>query len=217
VRAIYLEYPDEEVAYDRAWSQYFYGPDLLVAPAVTPGNSTSTAVWLPPGRWTHLFSGATYAGNTVQTVTTNLNAMLVFLRAGGLLVTRSDNPAGDRLSPMKALTVTVASGASCAFTLCEDDGVTARPEQSATTAMTYSDTAAGSHMLPIEPAFGSFSGQVTERRWTVVFMNADAPQAVLLDGSTAPSGSWRYAAATRRLTVQVPARPVSRRTGVAWR
>ncbi len=37
VRPTYLEYPEEPAAYAVSGSEYFYGPDLLVAPVTTPG------------------------------------------------------------------------------------------------------------------------------------------------------------------------------------
>ncbi|MEK8029719.1 TIM-barrel domain-containing protein [Ideonella sp. DXS29W] len=216
VRAMYLEYPTTEAAYTTAWSQYFYGPDLLVAPAVTAGNSTSTSVWFPSGRWTDYFSGATYSGGGSQSITTDLNAMPVFLKEGGMLVTRSDNAPNDVQNPMKALTVTVATGAKGKFTLYEDDGKNPDLKQSATTAMAY-DEAGGDHTVTIKPASGSFTGQVQQRSWSVAFMNAAAPSAVLIDGVAAPNGSWAYDAGLRRLTVQVAQRSVQAKTTVSYR
>ena len=216
VRAMYLEYPKEEAAYNTAWSQYFYGPDILVAPVASPGSSASTSVWLPPGQWTDYFSGTTYNGNSTPTITTDLNAMPVFLRQGGVLVTRSDNAPNDAQNPMTALTVTLATGAKGKFTLFEDDGKNPDLAQSATTAMVY-DESGGSHTLSISPAHGRFAGQVMQRAWSVVFMNASAPTAVTLDDVAVPPGSWHYDAGSRRLTVQVAQRPVTKKTTVAYR
>jgi alpha-glucosidase (family GH31 glycosyl hydrolase) len=70
-RPTYLEYPDEPNAYTTADSEYFYGPDLLVAPVTTPGTTATTSVWFPPGQWTDYFTGKTYAGGTTQSVTTS--------------------------------------------------------------------------------------------------------------------------------------------------
>ncbi|MEK8032870.1 TIM-barrel domain-containing protein [Ideonella sp. DXS29W] len=216
VRAMYLEYPKEEAAYTTAWSQYFYGPDLLVAPAASPGTSTTTSVWFPAGAWTDYFSGATYSGNTTRSITTDLNAMPVFLRAGGMVVTRSDNAPNDVQNPMKSLTVTLATGDRGKFTLYEDDGRNPDLDQSATTTLTY-DEAAGDHTLTIQAAKGSFAGQVTKRSWSVVFMNATPPTQVMLDGAPASPSAWSYDNASRKLTVNVDSRSVSKKTTVAFR
>ncbi len=50
VRPMYLEYPEEPNAYATASSEYFYGPDVLVAPVTSPGTSATTPVWFPPGQ-----------------------------------------------------------------------------------------------------------------------------------------------------------------------
>lgn len=216
VRAMYLEYPSEQAAYDTAWSQYLYGPDILVAPAATPGQSTSTSVWFPPGSWTDYFSGSSYSGNATRSITTDLNAMPVFLKAGGMLVTRSDNVPNDVQNPMKALTVSLATGAKGKFTLYEDDGRNPDLSQSASTSIVY-DEGGGDHVLAIKPVDGSFAGQVTQRTWTAVFMNASAPSSVTVDGVAAPPGDWRYDQASRRLTVNVAQRSVFKATTVAYR
>ena len=79
VRSMYLAYPKEQAAYATAGSEYLYGPDYLVAPVTTPGNTATTPVWFPPGNsWTDIFTGKTYRGGTTQDITTTLDTMPVF-------------------------------------------------------------------------------------------------------------------------------------------
>jgi hypothetical protein len=79
VRSMYLEYPKEQAAYATAGSEYLYGPDYLVAPVTTPGNTATTSVWFPPGNsWTDIFTGKVYKGGTTQNITTTLATMPVF-------------------------------------------------------------------------------------------------------------------------------------------
>jgi alpha-glucosidase (family GH31 glycosyl hydrolase) len=65
---MYYDYADFDEAYltDAAgtFSQYMFGPSILVAPIVTPGLAflgggllTSKTVWLPPGSWYSTISG----------------------------------------------------------------------------------------------------------------------------------------------------------------
>ncbi|GAB1644455.1 TIM-barrel domain-containing protein [Krasilnikovia sp. MM14-A1259] len=83
-RPMYVAYPDQQEAYASAGAQYLYGPDLLVAPATEPGASATTTVWFPPGStWIDYFTGETYQGGTTRQVTTTLDTMPVFQRAGG--------------------------------------------------------------------------------------------------------------------------------------
>ena len=87
---------------------------------------------------------------------------------------------------------------------------------SATTALGYEE-AGGNHSVTINPTAGSFAGQVTQRSWNVVFMNAGPPAAVTLDAVSVPAGSWTYESGSRRLTVRIAQRPVSQKTVVAFR
>ncbi|GLY02159.1 TIM-barrel domain-containing protein [Actinoplanes sp. NBRC 101535] len=81
VRAMYLAYPGEQEAYATAGSQYLYGPDMLVAPVTTGGETATTSVWFPPGStWVDYFTGRKYAGGTTAQVTTTLDTMPVFTR-----------------------------------------------------------------------------------------------------------------------------------------
>ncbi len=217
VRATYLEYPDQQAAYDHADTEYLYGPDVLVAPATTPGATATTTVWFPPGsQWTDYFTGETYAGGTTQQVSTDWNTMPVFIKSGGILATRTDNVTNDVQNPLTKVTLTVASGADGQFSLYEDDGTTTDPARSATTPITYAERG-GDHRLTIAPARGGFPGQVTGRQWTLVFHNANAPGTVRLDGQPVPASRWTYNAATRTLTVTTTTVPTNRAVTVDYR
>jgi hypothetical protein len=211
VRATYLEYPDQPGAYESAAREYFYGSDVLVAPATSPGATATTSVWFPPGRWTDYFTGRTYTGPSVADVTTDWTAMPVFVKAGGIVPTRTDDVANDVQNPLSKVTLTVAGGADGSYALYEDDGVSA--SHSATTAVRYRDNG---HILHIAPVHGAFQGQVTERQWTIVFTNATAPAAVRINGAVAPAASWTFDPGRRTLTVTVPTRSVRAATTVGF-
>jgi len=59
---------------------YLFGRDLLVAPVLEKGATTRT-VTLPPGDWTDLWSGATFAGGGVVLAPAPLARIPVFVRA----------------------------------------------------------------------------------------------------------------------------------------
>jgi alpha-glucosidase (family GH31 glycosyl hydrolase) len=201
VRPTYLEYPDEPDAYAAAGSEYFYGPDMLVAPVTSPGTPAVTSVWFPPGQWTDYFTGKTYAGGTTQQVTTDLSTMPVFLRAGGITATRTANVTNDVQNPLNRATVTVAPGASGSFSLYEDDGVSS--SHSTTTKITYTERR-GVHTVTVVPSPGR--SPVGGREWTVKFLGVPAaPSGVRVGAGWAPSRSWNWDAATRTLTVTAPA------------
>jgi hypothetical protein len=65
---MYYDHPEFEEAYlsdaNGTFSQYMFGPSILVAPIVTPGQTflgggfiTPKTVWLPPGSWYNTVSG----------------------------------------------------------------------------------------------------------------------------------------------------------------
>jgi alpha-glucosidase len=66
IRPLFLEYPDDDTAYDLD-DQYLLGRDLLVAPVVRSG-ARSRAVYLPEGRWQHYWTGRRYDGGRWITI-----------------------------------------------------------------------------------------------------------------------------------------------------
>ncbi|RZS91710.1 alpha-glucosidase (family GH31 glycosyl hydrolase) [Motilibacter rhizosphaerae] len=217
VRPTYLEYPGEQEAYATAGGEYLYGSDVLVAPVTTPGTTATTHVWFPTGSsWTDWFTGKTYAGGTSAEITTGLDTMPVFVKAGGIVTTRTAAVTNDVQNPLTAVTLTVAPGAQGTTTLFEDDGTTTDRRQSATTEIHYVESA-HKGTLKVRAANGSFAGQVGSRTWTVRFLDVPQPQTVTIDDVPAPAGSWSWDAQTRTLSVTAPARSTSSGLVVGYR
>ncbi|MFF4898109.1 TIM-barrel domain-containing protein [Streptomyces sp. NPDC001068] len=216
VRPTYLEYPDEEKAYTTADSEYFYGSDMLVAPVTTGGTSATTSVWFPPGRWTDYFTGKTYTGGTTQDITTGLDTMPVFVRAGGIVPTRTHDVAADDLAPLTDVTLTVAAGASGSTTLYEDDGKAVGRARSATTPVRYKESG-DVHTLTIGPARGTFHGQPRQRTWTVSVRGTQAPTRVTAAGATLSAHAYTWDATTDTLTITLPRHSVRTPIRIAFR
>ena len=195
-RATYLEYPDEDAAYAAAGKEYFYGPDVLVAPVTTPAGTAS--VWFPPGQWTDYFSGKTYSGPSTQDVATTLDTMPVFIKSGGIVATRTDNVANDVQNPLNKVTLDVAAGANGHFDLFEDAGDNT-DGGSATTPIDYAEAnpANGSptSTITIGAQQGSYTGQIAQRAWTIRLHNVAVPP------ESVSGGTGSYDAATRTLTI----------------
>ncbi|MEJ5868558.1 TIM-barrel domain-containing protein [Pseudokineococcus sp. 5B2Z-1] len=216
VRPLYLQYPQEQEAYARAGAEYLYGPDVLVAPVTTPGESATTPVWFPPGSsWTDWYTGETHEGGTTADVTTDLSTMPVFVRSGGVVTTRTDD-ALTASAPLDAVTVVLGGDGDARGSLHEDDGESADLTRSRTTEITASTTGR-LHRVTVAPAVGSFPGEVERRTWTVRVLDVDEPEDVRLLGGRLAPGAWSYDAATRTLEVTTPERPVDRRTVVSYR
>ncbi|MFF1839864.1 TIM-barrel domain-containing protein [Streptomyces sp. NPDC058231] len=203
VRPAYLEYPDEPQAYATAGSEYFYGSDVLVAPVTTPGDSATTSVWFPPGQWTDYFTGKTYEGGTTQDVTTGLDSMPVFVKAGGILPTRTHDVTDNDRNPLTDVTLNIATGAPGSYSLYEDSGTSTQKSRSATTTIRYRQSGSR-HTVSISPVKGSFHGQVKDRRWTLSLLGAHAPTKVSASGVRLSPQAYHWDRATGTLTITLP-------------
>jgi alpha-glucosidase (family GH31 glycosyl hydrolase) len=98
MRHLVLAYPDDDAAADRD-DEFLFGPDLLVAPVLTPGATTREA-YLPAGSWVDFWRAVQFssadgafvlrdanvlAGGGVQTVPAPLEELPLFVRAGAVL------------------------------------------------------------------------------------------------------------------------------------
>ena len=82
MRALVLFHPLDAEA-RRATDEYTFGPDLLVAPVVTPG--TQRGVHLPEGAWLDYWSGARHTGPADLVVDAPLDRIPLYVRAGTIL------------------------------------------------------------------------------------------------------------------------------------
>ncbi len=78
-----LVWPNDQAGYADPYI-YLLGPDLLVAPVITPG-ATSRDLHLPPGHWVHYFTGEAFDGPADITVDAPIGTPPVFVREGALL------------------------------------------------------------------------------------------------------------------------------------
>jgi alpha-D-xyloside xylohydrolase len=98
MRHLVLAYPDDPAAADRE-DEFLFGPDLLVAPVLTPGATTREA-YLPPGDWVDFWRAVEFgsaegsfvlggaevlAGGGVHTVPAPLDELPLLVRAGATL------------------------------------------------------------------------------------------------------------------------------------
>jgi len=83
MRAMLLDFQHDGRALP-LWDQYLFGRDLLVAPIIREGD-TAREVYLPAGRWWHLFENRWYEGERSHNVSASFEEIPVFLRAGAAL------------------------------------------------------------------------------------------------------------------------------------
>ncbi len=215
VRPVYLEYPGEEQAYAAADSEYFFGPDLLVAPVTAPGEEVTRPVWVPPGRWTNFFTGEIVDGGATHQVTSDLDTMPVFVKAGAIIPTRTGD-VQNSAAPMRDLTLNIAEGAAGRFTLYEDDGTGGRNRRGATTNIAYTETA-GVHTVRIDSTDGTSRDQDGERQWTISVLNTAAPRSVELNGHRMAPSAYVWDGATGNLRISLPAGRIQDAMTVSYR
>lgn len=122
---LYYAWPDEPQAY-RYRSTYLFGSELLVAPISEKTDPLShragVTLWMPPGRWTDIFTGQIYEGGRVYTVYRGQEQMPVFAKAGAILPLGPEPEDNDSEVP-ETLCVEIWRGNNT-FTLYEDEGET---------------------------------------------------------------------------------------------
>jgi hypothetical protein len=119
VSPMYYDHPDAADAY-RVPNQYVFGDRLLVAPITTPADRATglgaVRAWLPPGRWTDVFTGLVYRGGTTILLHRDLDTIPVLAPAGAILPLMI----GHGIENPDAVELRVYAGADGEFTLAEE-------------------------------------------------------------------------------------------------
>jgi len=121
VQPMYYDHPEEPAAY-AVPHQFAFGDRLLVAPITTPADRATqlgaVRAWLPPGRWTDVFTGLVYRGGTTVTLHRDLDTIPVLAPAGAILPLAAGEDRAATNPP--ALELRVYAGADGEFVLAED-------------------------------------------------------------------------------------------------
>lgn len=219
-RAMYLQWPEYDAAYDYR-SQYTVGEDMLVASVAAPGDPATIQMWIPPGEWVDFFTGEVLTGPAEISRSVPLEHYAVFMRKGAILPLQPNLPTSQH-GPQDELIVHVWPGADGAFSLYEDEGRGFAYRDGAyqwTPLQLKSDADSGCHTVTIDAAQGqAFPGALASRSWELRFRASEAPQGVRLNGSTVPSGAsapgWRYDAEARTVIVKTGVQDTDRATTV---
>ncbi len=79
MRALLLDFPQDSKVWN-IFDQYLFGEDLLVAPIVTEG-ATKRTVYVPSGKWVHIFTKEEFEGSREYTMEANVHEIIVLKKA----------------------------------------------------------------------------------------------------------------------------------------
>jgi len=179
MRPLWLHYPGDERGRGLG-SQYLWGRDLLVAPVFTKG-ATSRAVYLPEGLWYDWWTNARETGGRTVTRAVDIATMPIYVRAGAIVpVDPVRQHTGEAVT--EPTTLRVYAGASGAFTLYEDDGISQQylAGRVSRTRITWDDSARRLMLEPGAPAGGKSAGG--RRVFRVLVLPEGTARAVTYEG-----------------------------------
>jgi len=205
---LYLTWPGEAGAYEHP-GQRTFGPDLVVAPVVGPGDPATVDQWVPPGVWIDWFTGERFRGPSVARRAVPLSRTPVLVRAGAPVVT---DPSGEPAGPSPALLrIDAFRGAAGRFVLYEDAGEGLAHERGTFSRTTVTQRRAGRVVrISVGRARGRDAARRRSRSWEVRVRDVGRPTSVRIDGRAVPASRRTYDAASRTLTVRTGPRPTRR-------
>lgn len=217
-RPLYIDHPGDEHAYHNG-QEFLFGDHLLAAPIVTPGVGPrrvgSQVVYFPAGTWFNVSTGEKFVGPSEALVSADIDEMPLYVRAGAPIPMQ---PYTQRMATAPVSTLRVRcfpgeDGRTVNGSLYEDDGETDAYKlgRSSTTRLSY--TRRGSTVtVVVEPATGTYVGQLRRRSVQIELPNTLRPKTVAVAGKSAP---FAYDEATQTTTILVPEHPTSESLTVA--
>lgn len=202
-RPLYYYWPEENNAY-LFEDEYLFGPDILVAPILSPVGDDGLArrtVWLPEGQWYSVVDGTLLKGNRTFAADYTLNDIPYFYRAGSII---PNNPpqTSITLRPDR-LIFKVIPGADGSFTLYEDDGDNDRYKDGECTWTTVSQRRTETAIdITLSAREGSFEGMPDSRSYTFEFPGlVSEPTSVTYDSQPLPADDILWDEISHTLTV----------------
>lgn len=190
ISAMYIDYPDDSIAYDQP-QQYMFGNAFLAAPITNAGigkdKVASQKVWFPKGVWYNVFDGKRHNGNTIDSITCNIYETPLFVKGG---VPVPMQPYTQRMATENSDTLIVKcypaeENTMNSFDLYEDDGQSKEYENGkySITKIVY-EQKLGKAIVTIHPSKGSFEGQKTQKSLRLELPATQKATACKVNGKT---------------------------------
>ncbi|HUK29594.1 MAG TPA: TIM-barrel domain-containing protein [Candidatus Acidoferrum sp.] len=210
---LYYDYPDFSGAYDaNANGEYAFGDSMIVAPVATPLDPVSQlakrSIWLPPGDWIEVPTGARLHGSATFDRTFRLDEIPIYVRPGTIIPMQSPEesqaqsaaqiaiatapgfsvvPGGQQIapkaqleSPPDPLVLQVFPGKSGDGHLYEDSGDSLDYKGTAFTRTKFQQqlSADGTLKIEISATEGGFPGMLAARAYEIRLPASFPPQSV---------------------------------------
>jgi len=197
LRPLYYDHPEENNAY-RFKNQYLFGDDMLVAPITRPledkDEMAPASIWLPPGDWFDLATGALETGGRILKRRYVLEETPVFARAGAVIPEQEE----VRRLTHKAYphpVFRIVAGKSGSGILYEDDGATTAWKDGASARIRCEHQVRRNvRTVTIHPAVGTYKGFKSIRPVTLKLVGLAPPRDV-------SDGEWSYDGDTATTTL----------------
>lgn len=167
VEPIYYSYPEKPDSY-KIKNEYMFGSRLLLIPITTKTdkklNMASVPAWIPPGRWTDIFTGEIYNGEGFVTLYRDLASIPVLAKQGSVIPLSADE--GNSIENPTNLLLWVFRG-NGSFELYEDSGRVDYEHSHARTRFEVSE--AEKLTLTIHPAKGDPDVLPPARNYSIIF------------------------------------------------
>ena len=210
-RPVWYHDPASLATYQRE-DEFMWGEQVLVAP-VLEANQRAREVYLPAGTWVNWWTGESHAGSNTISVEAPLEVMPLFVRAGAVLPTTSQDLLTTDAYTGTELTVHVFPAASLSGEMYHDDGTAGAYARGDYEQLVWGGSHQGNTLTVEALRSHSWSGAPAQRTLTfVVHGQAKAPASVQWgdatltkkSGTGAPAvGTWKYSEATEQLWVTV--------------
>jgi alpha-glucosidase len=187
-RPLFYEHPACEEGYQYS-NQYYFGDAMIVAPITAPVDPVDelapVTIWLPPGPWVDLATGALHQGDSAGVTFERRYALQEvprFVRPGSVIPGQKGAKRAS-VGSYPHLLVTVVPGGDGAYTLYEDDGCSVGYQRGECgwTDLTYRERE-DQTTFEIAGQRGSFPGSKTNRPLEVRFFGMQPPQRVTCGG-----------------------------------
>ncbi|MEM7106143.1 MAG: TIM-barrel domain-containing protein [Bacteroidota bacterium] len=185
-------------------NEYMFGPDLFVAPVMTP-DATERTFYLPKGEWYDWWSAQKHTGGKEISIATPIEVMPVLAKAGSIIPTVPVFQTTDQYSTEKLLITyyTPSGDMASSADIYDDDGQTKITQTDTNYDLISIDASKAGKTVEflIEKSGNSFAGAPAKRLMDFTLIGGQTASSVTLNSEEL---DFKWNGKSQRLTFQVP-------------